>query len=89
MTTCGGRPSLSLGTAVNAHDPRNALRMILDGIPTERSNRAVYMPAFASTFTDAQIVDIAAFLRAHFSSQPAWTLDESNVARLRKENHEP
>jgi mono/diheme cytochrome c family protein len=89
MTTFGGRPSLALGTAVNAQDPRNALRMILDGIPTERSTRAVYMPAFASTFTDAQIVDIAAFLRAHFSSQPAWTLDESNVERLRKENHEP
>jgi mono/diheme cytochrome c family protein len=89
MTTFGGRPSLALGTAVNADDPRNALRMILDGIPTERSSRAVYMPAFASTFTDAQIVDITAFLRAHFSSQPAWTLDESNVAQLRKEKHEP
>ncbi|WP_414696984.1 c-type cytochrome [Paraburkholderia sp.] len=89
MSTFGGRPSLALGTAVNAQDPRNALRMILDGIPAERSARGVYMPAFASTFTDAQIVDIAAFLRANFSSQPAWALDESHVERLRKENHEP
>lgn len=89
MTTLGSRPSLALGTAVNAHDPRNALRMILDGIPTDRSTRAAFMPGFADTFTNAQIADLAAYLRSTFSSQPAWTLDETDVERLRKESHEP
>jgi mono/diheme cytochrome c family protein len=89
MTTLGSRPSLALGTAVNAHDPRNALRMILDGIPTDRSMRAAFMPGFADTFTNAQIADLAAYLRSNFSSQPAWTLDEADVERLRKESHEP
>jgi mono/diheme cytochrome c family protein len=89
MTTLGSRPSLALGTAVNAHDPRNALRMILDGIPTDRSTRAAFMPGFADTFTNAQIADLAAYLRSTFSSQPAWTLDDASVERLRKESHEP
>ncbi|CAN7736296.1 c-type cytochrome [Caballeronia sp. LjRoot29] len=89
MTTLGSRPSLALGTAVNAHDPRNALRMILDGIPTDRSTRAAFMPGFADTFTNAQIADLAAYLRSNFSSQPAWTLDEADIERLRKESHEP
>ena len=89
MTTFGDRPSLALSTAVNAQDPRNALRLILDGIPDERSTRGPYMPAFAGTLTDAQIADLAAFLRAHFSSQPAWTLDEANVEKLRQETSEP
>jgi mono/diheme cytochrome c family protein len=89
MTTLGSRPSLALGTAVNAPDPRNTLRMILDGIPTDRSTRAAFMPGFADTFTNAQIADLAAYLRSNFSSQPAWTLDDASVERLRKESHEP
>jgi mono/diheme cytochrome c family protein len=89
MTTFGGRPSLALSTAVNAQDPRNALRLILDGIPNERSTRGLYMPAFAGTLTDAQIADLANFVRAHFSSQPAWTLDTADVEKLRKETSEP
>ena len=89
MTTLGSRPSLALSTAVNARDPRNALRLILDGIPTDRSTRAAFMPGFADTFTNAQIADLAAYLRSNFSSQPAWSLDEANVERLRKESHEP
>ncbi len=89
MTTLGGRPSLALSTAVNSQDPRNALRLILDGIPPERGMRGAYMPAFAGMLTDAQISDLAAFLRAHFSSQPAWTLDQAEVEKLRKETREP
>jgi len=89
MTVLGSRPSLALSTAVNAHDPRNALRTILDGIPADRSTRAAFMPGFADTFTNAQIADLAAYLRTNFSSQSAWTLDEADVERLRKESHEP
>jgi mono/diheme cytochrome c family protein len=51
--------------------------------------RAAFMPGFADTFTNAQIADLAAYLRSNFSSQPAWTLDEADVERLRKESHEP
>jgi mono/diheme cytochrome c family protein len=89
MTTFGDRPSLALSTAVNAQDPRNALRLILDGIPNERGTRGPYMPAFAGTLTDAQIADLAAYLRANFSSQPAWNLDAANVEKLRQETSEP
>lgn len=89
MSTFGGRPSLAFSTSVNAHDPRNTLRMILDGIPAQPGTRGPMMPAFGAMLTDSQIADIATFLRARFSRQPAWTLDASNVATLRKEASEP
>jgi mono/diheme cytochrome c family protein len=89
MTTFGGRPSLALSTAVNAQNPRDTLRLILNGIPAERGTRGAFMPGFADTFSNAQIADLAAFVRASFSSQTAWTLDEADVEKLRKETSEP
>jgi mono/diheme cytochrome c family protein len=89
MTTFGGRPSLALSTSVNARDPRNTLRLILDGIPAGRGTRGPMMPAFSNTLADSQIADIAKYLRAHFSSQSAWTLNEADVTKLRKETSEP
>jgi mono/diheme cytochrome c family protein len=89
MTTFGGRPSLALSTAVNAQNPRNTLRLILDGIPAERGTRGAFMPGFADTLTNAQIADLAAFVRASFSNQTAWTLDKTDVEKLRKETSEP
>ena len=89
MTTLGGRPSLALSTAVSAQDPRNVLRLMFDGIPIEPGTPGAYMPAFAGTLSDAQMADLAAFLRARFSSQPAWTLDQAEVEKLRKETREP
>jgi mono/diheme cytochrome c family protein len=89
MTTFGGRPSLALSTAVNAQNPRDTLRLILNGIPAERGTRGAFMPGFADTFSNAQIAGLAAFVRASFSSQTAWTLDEADVEKLRKETSEP
>lgn len=89
MTTLGGRPSLALSTAVNAQDPRNVLRLMLDGIAGEPGTSGAYMPAFADTLSDAQIADLATFLRAHFSKQAAWSVDRAEVEKLRQETHEP
>jgi mono/diheme cytochrome c family protein len=90
MTTQGERPSLAQGTAVNADSPRNAVRMILDGIDWHRSDAAHYMPPFAQSFTDAQIADLANYTRARFSARGPWPgLDAAAVARIRKETAEP
>jgi mono/diheme cytochrome c family protein len=90
MTTHGERPSLAQGTAVNADIPRNAVRMILDGIDWHGSDAAHFMPPFAQTFTDAQIADVANYTRARFSAHGPWPdLDAAAVARIRKETAEP
>ncbi|WP_338069340.1 cytochrome c [Paraburkholderia phosphatilytica] len=89
MTTLGNRPSLALGSASNANTPRNVLRAMLDGIRAQPGASGPSMPAFRNVFTDAQIADLAAFLRARFSSQPAWSVDEASVAKLRKEAGNP
>ncbi|HEY3598634.1 MAG TPA: cytochrome c [Paraburkholderia sp.] len=90
MSTLGGRPSLAQGTAVNADDPRNAVRMILDGIGWQRSDASHFMPPFAQTFTDAQIADLANYTRARFSARGPWPgFDAADVGRIRKEAERP
>ena len=89
MSAYGGRPSLSLGTAVNAQSPRNAVRFVLHGIADKDSAGVPYMPAYSAMLTNAQIADVTAFLRARFSTGAPWRIDENYVAKLRKEKSEP
>ncbi|HVE10182.1 MAG TPA: cytochrome c [Paraburkholderia sp.] len=90
MSTHGDRPSLALGTAVNADSPRNTVRMILDGIGWQHSEAAHFMPPFAQSFSDAQIADLANYTRARFSKRDPWPeLDAAAVAKIRKESVEP
>lgn len=89
MSTYGGRPSLSLGTAVNAQSPRNAVRFVLHGIRDKDSAGALYMPAYSGMLTNAEIADVTAFLRARFSTDAPWTIDANYVAKLRREKSEP
>ncbi|MCC8404556.1 c-type cytochrome [Paraburkholderia sp. MMS20-SJTN17] len=77
---------LSLSTAVNADSPRNTVRIILDGIDWHESDAAPFMPAFAGTFTDAQIAELANYTRARFTARGAWpALDADAVAHFRKD----
>ncbi len=89
MSTLGDRPSLSLGTAVNAPSPRNAIRVILGGVLAGNRTAGPYMPAFATMLTDEQIVDVSTYMRSRFSTEAPWTLDEADVAKLRKEAVNP
>ena len=90
MSTLAERPSLSQSTAVNADSPRNTVRMMLDGIGWQGDGPAHYMPSFATMFSDAQIADIANYTRAQYSARAPWnSLDESAVAKLRKETSQP
>jgi mono/diheme cytochrome c family protein len=86
MTTIGDRPSLARSSVVNADSPRNAVNLVLQGIPLRGSAASHYMPSFAHTLNDQQVADILAFTRVSIAQRPAWTgLDES-VAKIRKEN---
>jgi mono/diheme cytochrome c family protein len=90
MSTIGGRPSLALSTALNAENPRNAIRLILDGIDWNGSKTEHFMPAFSDMLTDAQIADIANYTRAMYSNRGPWpALDGGAVAKIRKESPKP
>jgi mono/diheme cytochrome c family protein len=80
-----GAPRLTLGTAVNAPTPQGVIEMILNGIPAREGKAAPYMPGFAAVLTDAQIADLAAYLRATYSSGAPWQ-DLPNVVAKARQN---
>jgi mono/diheme cytochrome c family protein len=48
------------------------------------------MPAFSDMLTDAQIADIANYMRASYSKRGPWpALDAGAVANIRKESPTP
>ncbi len=79
-----GAPPLALSSALAAPTPRNAIQVILQGIPFREGAAAPYMPAYAAVLTDAQVADIVRFLRARYSDGPAWTNLDDWVRRLRR-----
>jgi len=80
-----GRPPLPLGTPMHEDDPRDTLAIVLTGLRPPVGAAGPYMPAFGASFTDDQLAELAAYLRARFSTQPAWSRLPAAVAKARKE----
>jgi mono/diheme cytochrome c family protein len=65
-------------------DPLNLLNAIVNGIPTQTftGNQRMYaMPPFAHELTDAQIADLATWLRAEWGGQ-AQPVDADRVSGI-------
>lgn len=75
---------LQLSTSVNSPDPRNLLHVILDGVRPLSTTPGVFMPGYADTLTDEQIVALAAYLRGRFSQRPPWPDLQDTLGRLRQ-----
>ncbi|GAC1338775.1 MAG: hypothetical protein NVSMB18_05800 [Acetobacteraceae bacterium] len=82
--TRDGAPSLALSTAVHAPTPQGVIQAILHGIPWREGKPAPYMPAFGPALTNAQIAELAGYLRARYTSRPAWSGLADEVAKARK-----
>jgi mono/diheme cytochrome c family protein len=80
-----GRPPLTLGTPLHEDDPRDTITIVLKGLKPPTGAAGPAMPAFEASFTDAQVAEITAYLRARFSSRPAWSRLPAAVAKARKE----
>ena len=80
-----GRPPLRLGTPLHEDDPRDTIAIVLHGLEPPVGAAGPYMPAYAASFTDAQVAEIAAYLRTRFSQRPAWSKLPAAVAAVRKE----
>jgi mono/diheme cytochrome c family protein len=75
---------LRLSTAISAPDPRNAIFIVLDGIRPPDGQPGRWMPRFESTFTDQQLAELLAYLRAHYSEASVWTDLEAWVRDIRR-----
>ncbi|HEV2530790.1 c-type cytochrome [Phenylobacterium sp.] len=80
-----GRPPLPLGTPLHEADPRDVLQIVLQGLKPPLGGAGPYMPAFASSLTDRQVAEIAAYVRARYSDRPPWPDLTAAVAKARKE----
>ncbi|KWF41436.1 cytochrome C [Burkholderia diffusa] len=86
MQSIGERPTLAFSSALGADTPRNAIQMILNGNGWHGEDTLNYMPSYLDQYDDAQIADLAAYIRAAYSDRPAWTGVEAMAAKLRKED---
>ena len=86
MQSIGERPTLAFSTAVNADTPRNAIQMMFNGIGWHGDDTLNYMPSFIDQYDDAQIADLAAYVRATYTDRPAWSGADAMAAKLRKED---
>jgi len=75
---------LALNTNLHSERPDNLLRVILEGIREPATREQGFMPAYRDGFDDAQLAQLAAYLRQRFApGQPAWRDLEAAAARVR------
>jgi mono/diheme cytochrome c family protein len=75
--------NLALQTAVVAPDPSNFIYTVLAGIDSNEDPSRTIMPEFAGVLTDAQLADLARYVRSTFSDQPAWNDLETKIHTAR------
>ncbi len=78
----GARSPLGLNAALwNPYRPYNLLLTILDGIDG-RDGLPGAMPGFRDKFSDADLKMIATYLRASYTTLPAWSLLDEDTLQL-------
>jgi nicotinate dehydrogenase subunit B len=78
----GAQVSLALNSAVHSARPDTLLRVILDGIAPPGGLGV--MPGFRDSLSEAQIAELARFVRANFApAKPAWAELPAILTRLR------
>jgi nicotinate dehydrogenase subunit B len=78
---------LALNPNLHSARPDNLLRTILDGIQDPAVIEIGHMPAFRHALNDAQIAELAAYMRQRFApGQPPWQDLAGAVARARAQH---
>jgi nicotinate dehydrogenase subunit B len=87
-TLLGVNAPLALNSQLTSSRPDNLLRTILDGVRAPAHKDIGFMAAVRDTLDDAQIAELAGYMRARFApQQPAWTDLPAQVARVRAAAH--
>lgn len=85
----GARPlpfggiALARSIGVAGESPRNLVNVILYGLPAADAATAPIMPGYAGAMTDAQVAELARWLRGRFTDKPPWEGLERIVAEAR------
>lgn len=80
----GATRPLALNSNLHSDSPDNLVQVILHGIDRAPIGENGFMPAFGESLNDAQIAELAGFLRRQFApDKPAWSDVAATVARLR------
>ena len=79
------RPELALNSALTLAEPTNFIQVVLKGISNKEGAPGLVMPAYASSFSDADVASLAAYLRRTRTKLPPWTDLEKKVAAARRE----
>lgn len=74
---------LAVTSSVNAPVPDNVIHIIEEGIRPPEAAYDRSMPAFGGALDDQDMTNLVAFVRSHFSSQPAWTDIADKVKSVR------
>ncbi|MDM0055316.1 molybdopterin cofactor-binding domain-containing protein [Variovorax fucosicus] len=83
-TLLGVNTPLALNSNLTSSRPDNLLRTILDGVREPATKDIGFMPAFREALDDAQIAELAGYMRARFApGQPPWRDLPQEVARVR------
>lgn len=77
------RPELSLSSALTLPEPDNFIQVVLNGVGSNDGAPGMFMPAYASSFTDAQVARLAAYLRRTRTTAAPWKDLEKKVADIR------
>jgi len=77
------RAELSLNSMVTANDPTNLLRIMLEGVATDKGTPGLVMPAF-NALSDDDLITISQFLRVR-ASQPHWDNLQQQLQDMRAE----
>ena len=84
----GQNIALALNSNLHSARPDNLLRVIQSGIREPATRDIGFMPAFRDHLDDAQIAQLAGYMRQRFApDKPAWRELEAASARVRAATH--
>ena len=84
-TLLGVNPPLALNSNLHSSRPDNLINVILNGVREPATQDIGFMPAFRYALSDAQIAELASYMRSRYApGQAAWRDLPADVARLRK-----
>nr|WP_315237526.1 molybdopterin cofactor-binding domain-containing protein [uncultured Albidiferax sp.] len=80
----GANVPLALNTNLHSDRPDNLLQTILNGVQEPAGREVGFMPAFRHSLSDAQVAELAGYMRQRFApGKPAWGDLPEAVARVR------
>lgn len=79
----GQTTPLALGASMNAPHAGNLVSIVMNGIRPPSGSPEKSMPGFAQSLNDQQVTDLAIYMRARFTTKPAWTDVTDRVKDMR------